>query len=100
MSSQSARANAAAEARFRIDDANWRQRVVKVMALDRRSEPFVRRLAQGQWVGATFFTASAFAPAAPSNADGQFSLASWLVILPGAPRICWMNCIPPTWSPW
>jgi hypothetical protein len=83
MSSESARANATTEARFRIDDANWRQRVVKVMALDRRSEPVVRRLAQGQWGGATFFTASAFAPAAPSHADMQFSMASWLSDLAG-----------------
>ena len=83
MSSESARANATAEARFRIDDPNWRQRVVKVMALDQRSEPVVRRLAQGQWGGATFFTASAFAPAAPANADGQFSMASWLSDLAG-----------------
>ena len=78
MSSESARANATAEARFRIDDANWRQRIVKVMALDRRSEPVVRRLAQRQWGAASFFTASAFAPAAPSNAPMQFSMASWL----------------------
>ena len=78
MSSESARVNATAETRFRIDDANWRQRVVKVMALDGRSEPVVRRLAQGQWGGAAFFTASAFAPAAPSNAPMQFSMASWL----------------------
>jgi uncharacterized protein (DUF697 family) len=83
MASESARANANAEARFRIDDANWRQRVVKVMALDRRSEPVVRRLAQGRWGGATFFTASAFAPAPPSNADVQFSMASWLNDLAG-----------------
>ena len=84
MSNESARANTAAEARFRVDDANWRQRVVKVMALDRRSEPVVRRLAQGQWGGATFFTASAFAPAA--NRDQQFSLANWLSDLAGGTK--------------
>jgi len=83
MSSESARANAAAEARFRIDDANWHQRVVKVMALDRRSELVVRRLAQGRWGGATFFTASAFAPAPSPNTDMQFSMASWLSDLAG-----------------
>jgi hypothetical protein len=81
MSSGSARANTTAEARFRIDDANWRQRVVKVMALDRPSEPVVRKLAQGLWGGATFFTASAFAPAA--NLDLQFSLTNWLSDLAG-----------------
>ena len=83
MSSESARANTTAEARFRIDDANWRQRVVKVMALDRRSEPVVRRLAQARWGGATFFTASAFAPAPLPNTDAQFSVASWLSDLAG-----------------
>lgn len=83
MLSESARANAAEEARFRIDDANWRQRIVKVMALDRRSEPVVRRLAHGRWGGATFFTASAFAPAPPANTDAQFSMASWLSDLAG-----------------
>jgi hypothetical protein len=83
MSSESARANATAEARFRIADANWRQRIVKVMALDRRSEPVVRRLAEGQWGGATFLTASAFAPVPPPNAATQFSIASWLSDLAG-----------------
>jgi hypothetical protein len=86
MSSESARANTTAEARFRIDDANWRQRVVKVMALDRRSEPVVRRLAQRQWGAATFFTASAFAPAPAANRDRQFSLANWLSDLAGRSR--------------
>jgi hypothetical protein len=81
MSSESARANA--EARFRIDDANWRQRVVKVMALDQRSEPVVRRLAQRRWGGTTFFTASAFAPAPPPSADMQFSMSNWLSDLAG-----------------
>src|SRR5262245_20562932 len=81
MSSESARANAPAEARFRIDDANWRQRAVKVMALDRRSEAVVRRLAQGQWGGTGFFTASAFAPRL--KADTQFSMTNWLSDLAG-----------------
>ena len=81
MSSESARANAAAEARFRIDDANSRQRAVKVMALDARSEAVVRHLARGRWGGASFFTASAFAPA-PST-DARFSMASWLSDLTG-----------------
>jgi hypothetical protein len=84
MSSESARANAAAEARFRIDAANWRQRVVKVVALDRLSEPAVMRLAQGQWGGANFFTASAFVPA--PNAKMQFSMTSWLSDLAGRTR--------------
>jgi hypothetical protein len=81
MSSESARANAASEVRFRIDDVNWRQRAVKVMALDRRSEAVVRRLAQERWGGTTFFTASAFAPR--PDIDGPFSMANWLSDLAG-----------------
>ena len=83
MSSESARANATAEARFRIDDVNWRQRIVKVMALDRRSEPVVRRLAQDEWGGATFLTASAFAPVPRPNAAMEFAMDSWLRDLAG-----------------
>jgi hypothetical protein len=63
MSSESARASSAAEARFRIDDANSRQRAVKVVALDARSEAVVRRLAAAKWGGTGFVTAAAFATA-------------------------------------
>ena len=63
MSSESARASSAAEARFRIDDANSRQRAVKVVALDARSEAVVRRLAAAEWGGTGFVTAAAFAAA-------------------------------------
>ena len=59
MSSESARASSAAEARFRIDDANSRQRTVQVVALDGLSEAVVRRLAAGKWGGARFLTAAA-----------------------------------------
>jgi len=59
MSSESARASSAAEARFRIDDANSRQRTVKVVALDALSEAVVRRLAAAEWGGARFLTAAA-----------------------------------------
>jgi hypothetical protein len=83
MGSESARANSSAEARFRIDDANGGQRAVKVMALDRHSEPVVRRLAEGRWSGASFYTASAFAPAPALDAPMQFSMGSWLNDLAG-----------------
>ena len=53
------------------------------MALDRRSEPVVRRLAQRRWGGAGFYTASAFAPAPAAQAAIQFSMASWLSDLAG-----------------
>jgi hypothetical protein len=81
MVSQSTRANTAAETRFRIDAPNSRQRAVKVMALDGRSETVVKRLAKGQWGGASFLTASAFAAALSS--DTRFSMASWLSDLAG-----------------
>jgi hypothetical protein len=57
------------------------------MALDRGSEPVVRRLAQGRWGGATFFTASAFAPAPAANTDLQFSMANWLSDLAGRTKV-------------
>jgi hypothetical protein len=65
MSSESARASSAAEARFRIDDANSKQRTVMVVALDAPSEAVVGRLAAAEWGGARFLTAAAFAAAAP-----------------------------------
>jgi hypothetical protein len=54
--SESARATSAAEARYRIDDANSRPRAVKVIALDAASERVVKRIAKGPWRRATFFT--------------------------------------------
>lgn len=77
--SESARAASAAEARFRIKDANSRPRAIKVIALDRPSETVVKRLAQLPWTSATFLTAVANAPLA----DGQFSVQGWLSDLAG-----------------
>jgi len=79
MHSESARASSAAEARFRIDDANSRPRTVKVVALDRPSQAVVERLAQNQWSGASFLIASAFEPQGCS----QFSMQNWLSDLTG-----------------
>jgi len=61
MLSESARMSSAAEARFRIQAPNSKPRVIKVIALDTRSEGVVRRLATGSWTHATFFTAAASA---------------------------------------
>jgi hypothetical protein len=58
MSSESARASSAAETRFRVDDANSRQRTVKVVALDTLSEAVVGRLAGAEWGGAHFLAAA------------------------------------------
>lgn len=83
MQSESARASSAAEARFRIDDPKSHHRAVKVVALDRPSEAVAARLAQNQWNGASFLTASAFAA---SKGGGQFSMQSWLSDLAGCTK--------------
>ncbi|SRR5579871_2021593 len=80
MLSESARMSSAAEARFRIDAPNSKQRHVKVIALDRASEAVVKHLAQLDWNDATFFTASAFAGAPPGR---DFSVPGWLSDLAG-----------------
>jgi hypothetical protein len=81
MLSESARMASAAEARFRIDAPNSRPRAVKVIALDRASEPLVQQLAERTWNQASFFTASAFA-GAPQSAE-RFSMKGWLSDLAG-----------------
>ena len=66
----------AAEARFRIDAPNSKPRAIKIIALDAPAERVVKRLAQGKWNQASFFTASAFSGA---PAKGQsFSMTGWL----------------------
>ena len=57
MQTESARMTTAEEARFRIDYPNSKPRAVKVIALDPPSERVVKRLAQGTWQRASFFTA-------------------------------------------
>src|SRR5690242_5323194 len=79
MQSESARMSSAAEARYRINAPNSRQRAVKVIALDRSSEQVVKQLAQRSWNGATFLTASAFGTA-PKSGE---SFAGWLSDLAG-----------------
>lgn len=81
MTSESARMSSAAQARFRIQAPNSRPRAVKIIALDRASEPMVERLAQSSWNGASFFTASAFGTA--SQPAQPFSMTGWLSDLAG-----------------
>ncbi len=57
MQTESARMTTAEEARYRINYPNSSPRAVKVVALDPPSEAVVKRLAQGSWQRATFFTA-------------------------------------------
>jgi hypothetical protein len=79
MESESARASSAQEARYRINAPNSKSRAIKVIALDHPSERVVKSLAERQWNGATFFTASAFG-AAPAKGE---SFAGWLSDLAG-----------------
>jgi len=76
MLSESARMASAAEARFRIDAPNSKPRAIKIIALDRQSDRVVKRLAEGKWNQASFFTASAFA-GAPKKGE-SFSMTGWL----------------------
>jgi hypothetical protein len=80
MQSESARMSSAAEAKFRIDRPNSRDRAVKVIALDAPSECVVKELAQGPW-RATFLTATAFS-GAPRKGE-PFSMNGWLNDLAG-----------------
>ncbi len=81
MLSESARVTTAAEARFRVKTPNSLPRQVKVIALDRQSEPVVQRLAQLNWARASFLTASAFTSG--SSTQEKFSMDGWLADLAG-----------------
>src|SRR4029077_18356095 len=79
MQSESARMSSAAEARYRIDAPNSKQRSVKVIALDTPSERVIKDLSQRQWNRASFFTASAFG-GTPKQGE---SFSGWLSDLAG-----------------
>jgi len=81
MDSESARMTTAAEARFRVDYPNSQPRAVKVVALDAPSERVVKRLAQGPWQRAAFFTSPNFGGAARSGEN--WSMTAWLSDLAG-----------------
>jgi hypothetical protein len=72
--SESARATSAAEARYRIADPNSQPRKVKVIALDAASARVVKRIAQGPWASATFFTS--LTGDAPRGSN--WSMQAWL----------------------
>jgi len=74
MTSESARATSATEARYRIDAPNAQPRTVKVIALDAAAERVVKRIAKGQWRRATFFT-SLSDDGVPR---GAWSMQAWL----------------------
>ncbi len=81
MISESARVTTAEEARFRINYPNSKPRVVKVIALDEQSEAVVKRLAEGKWQRASFFTALKF-DGAPRSGEG-WSMKAWLSDIAG-----------------
>ena len=81
MLSESARVTTAAEAKFRIDYPNSKPRAVKVIALDPASELVVKRLAEGKWQSASFFTSLKF-DGAPRGGEG-WSMKAWLSDLAG-----------------
>jgi hypothetical protein len=81
MQSESARMSSRAEARYRIEAANWQPRAVKIIALDAQSESVVTRLSRLTWNRAVFLTASAFACAPAGGAT--FSVSGWLSDLAG-----------------
>ena len=74
MASESARATSAAESRYRIDAPNSQPRTVKVIALDAAAELVVKRIAQGPWRRATFFTSLTHEEAP----RGAWSMQAWL----------------------
>jgi hypothetical protein len=81
MQTESARMTTAEEARFRIDYPNSKPRAVKVIALDPPSERVVKRLAQGTWQRASFFTSLKF-DGAPRGGQG-WTMQAWLSDLAG-----------------
>ena len=76
MLSESARMTTAEEAKFRINAPNSKPRAIKVIALDTRSEAVVKKLAEGEWNKASFFTSVHFD--SPPQAGSDWSMKAWL----------------------
>ena len=76
MLSESARMTTAEEAKFRISAPNSKPRAIKVIALDKRSEGVVKKLAEGQWNKASFFASVHFE--SPPQAGADWSMKAWL----------------------
>src|SRR5215468_11084592 len=81
MLSESARMTTAEEARYRINYPNSKPRATKIIALDPPSEAVVKRLAQGKWQQASFFTSLDF-DGAPRSGE-NWSMKTWLSDLAG-----------------
>jgi hypothetical protein len=76
MQSESARMTTAEEAKFRINAPNSKPRAIKVIALDKRSEEVVKKLAEGSWNKASFFASVHFD--SPPQAGADWSMKAWL----------------------
>jgi hypothetical protein len=76
MLSESARMTTAEEAKFRISAPNSRPRAIKVIALDKRSEEVVKKLAEAKWNKASFFASVHFD--SPPQAGADWSMKAWL----------------------
>jgi hypothetical protein len=76
MLSESARMTTAEEAKFRIDAPNSKPRAIKVIALDKRSEVVVKKLAEGRWNKASFFASVHFD--SPPQQGADWSMKTWL----------------------
>ena len=81
MLSESARMTTAEEAKFRINAPNSKPRAIKVIALDKHSEAVVKKLAEGEWNKASFFTSVHFE--SPPQAGADWSMKAWLNDLAG-----------------
>jgi hypothetical protein len=84
MQTESARMSSATEAKFRITAPNSLPRNIKIIALDTRSESVLEQIAEQQWKGESFLTATAFSSSAGHHRD--FSLQGWLSDLAGRTR--------------
>src|SRR6188474_20811 len=76
MLSESARMTTAEEAKFRIDAPNSKQRSIKVIALDERSQGVVKKLAEAKWNQASFFASVHFD--SPPQQGADWSMKTWL----------------------
>src|SRR5688572_14546497 len=81
MLTESARMTTAAESKFRINAPNSKPRATKVIALDKRSEEVVKRLAKSSWNKASFFTSVHFD--SPPQGGADWSMKAWLNDLAG-----------------
>ena len=82
--------NSSAESRFRIQDANSKPRVIKVIALDAPSEALLSRVASLPWKNAKFLSAAAFPDAArdfygqPKDLTDEVNTADLVVMVASA----------------